>query len=59
MPRDGRPWLLCGLPLGRLRAEKGGGYRSAQRQETNQRFRSSMIISKSNNAESRHWEFDE
>ena len=50
MPRDGRPWLLCGLPLGRLRAEKGGGYRSAQRQETNQGHRSSMIISKSNNA---------
>ena len=21
LPRDGRPWLLCGLPLGRLRSE--------------------------------------
>ena len=30
--------------------EKGGGYRSAQRQETNQGHRSSIIISKSNNA---------
>ena len=38
--------------MGRLRSEKGGGYRSAQRQETNQGHRSSIIISKS---KKRHW----
>ena len=44
------PGYYAAFPRGGYARKKGGGYRSAQRQETNQGHRSSIIISKSKNA---------